>query len=271
MNKYINQLLQMQDLEIALHEHAALKGEEQEARCSELMRNINGLKKLLPPEVSIIYNRISKKYNIYVCPMINSACTSCFMKIPVGVANSVLSTSNCISCPNCGRFLYFDEGQFERPSDEFHQYKGVARFSSLDLMLPQIKAKTKEEVIGIIGKHCAEKGFVENNETFVKALLKREALISTAVGSGIAFPHARGFKACGLTLAVGTVKPGIIKENGDSLSIFFVSAVPTQTSFFYIELISKLANYFGKDENRKKFLACSKSEDMWKIMVQIGK
>ncbi|MCX6983812.1 MAG: PTS sugar transporter subunit IIA, partial [Lentisphaerae bacterium] len=148
---------------------------------------------------------------------------------------------------------------------------GVARFSSLDLMLPQIKAKTKEEVIGIIGKHCAEKGFVENDDTFVKALLKREALISTAVGSGIAFPHARGFKACGLTLAVGTVKPGTIKENGDSPSIFFVSAVPTQTSFFYIELISKLANYFGKDENRKKFLSCSKPEDMWKILVQIGK
>ncbi len=270
MNKYINQLLQMQDLEIALREHRTLKGETEHATCAELRKSIAGLQKTLPPEVSVIYDRISKKYEIYVSPMVNSACTSCFMKIPVGVANSVLSTSNCISCPTCGRFLYFDEGHFKRPGDEFHQYKGVARFSSQDLMLPHIKAKTKEEVIEKIALRCCETGFVENHGTFLKALIKREALITTAVGSGISFPHARAVKACGLTLAVGTVKPGI-KESGDSLSIFFVSAVPTQTSIFYIELISKLANYFSKAENRKKILDCTKPEEMWKIMVQIGK
>jgi mannitol/fructose-specific phosphotransferase system IIA component (Ntr-type) len=270
MNKYINQLLQMQDLEIAMREHKSMKGKEEEETCSELRKNILGLKKLLPPDISIVYDRISKKYDIYVCPMVNSACTSCFMKIPVGFANSVLSTSNCISCPTCGRFLYFDEGHFARPSDEFHQYKGVARFSSQDLMLPQIKAKTKEEVIEKIALRCCETGFVENHGTFLKALIKREALITTAVGSGIVFPHARAIKACGLTLAVGTVKPGI-KESEEPLSIFFVSAVPTQTSIFYIELISKLANYFSKAENRKKILDCTKPEEMWKIMVQIGK
>ncbi|HCE44397.1 MAG TPA: hypothetical protein DET40_12690 [Lentisphaeria bacterium] len=270
MNKYINQLLQMQDLEIAMREHKSMKGKEEEETCTELRKNINGLKKILPPEISVVYERISKKYDIFVCPMVNSACTSCFMKIPVGFANSVLSTSNCISCPTCGRFLYFDEGHFARPSDEFHQYKGVARFSSQDLMIPHIKAKSKEEVIEIIGHHSAKAGFVTDGAAFVKALIKRESLITTAVGSGIVFPHARDIKACGLTLAVGTVKPGI-KENGDSLSIFFVSAVPMQTSIFYIELISKLANYFSKAENRKKILDCTKPEEMWKIMVQIGK
>ncbi len=260
----------MQDLEIALREHRSLKGAAEEETCAELRKNIGGLKKILPPEVSVIYERISKKYDIFVCPMVNSACTSCFMKIPVGVTNSVMSTSNCISCPTCGRFLYYDEGHFARPSDEFHQYKGVARFSSQELMLPHMKAKSKGDVIETIGQQCAKAGFVLDGGLFVKALLSRESLITTAVGSGMAFPHARDIRACGLTLAVGTVKPGI-KENGDSLSIFFVSAVPMQTSIFYIELISKLANYFSKSENRKKMLDCTQPEQMWKILVQIGK
>lgn len=273
MNKYINQLLQMQELSIALRENGFLKGGsgKDSSAYDELKADIDGLKSILPHEVSACYDRISKKYEITVCPLIKDVCTGCFIKIPVGLSNNVRSANFCISCPNCGRFLYFDDGETPRPGQHFHQYKGVARFSSPDLMLPNIQAKSKEDAIEKIGEATAGAGFVEDKKSFVKSLLKREKLISTAVGSGIAFPHARGVKACGLTLAVGTLKPSVKDADGAPLNILLVSAVPTQASMFYLELISKLANYFAKTENRKKFLSCADGDSMWKILVQIGK
>ncbi len=273
MNKFINQLLQMQDFEITLRENEVMRNADargNESAIEELKESINRFKKGLPDEIISIYDLISKKYDICVCPMTNNTCTGCFIKLPIGIAKTVMSDSQSVSCPNCGRFLYYTQEQMERPDDALH-YKGIARFSSPNLMVPSIEAKTKEEAIKVMGHLSADAGFVEDGSHFVEALLRRDALVSTCVGSGMAFPHARGIRACGLTLAVGVCKKGIAMGDDEPLQMFFVSAVPTQTSVFYLELVSKLARYFSKPENREKLVACETADDMWKIMVKIGR
>ena len=273
MNKYINQLMQMQDFEITLRENEVMRSvdaKDNKAAIEELKESISRFKKGMPDEIISIYDLISKKYDVCVCPMINSTCTGCSIKLPIGIGKTVMSDSQCVSCPNCGRFLYYDDAQMQRPDDALH-YKGIARFSSPNLMLPSIDVKSKEEAIVAMGHLSASAGFVEDGENFIQALLKRDALVSTCVGSGMAFPHARGIRACGLTLAVGICKNGINVGEEEPLQLFFVSAVPTQTSVFYIELVSKLARYFGKNENREKLIACENADDMWKIMVKIGR
>lgn len=271
MNKYINQLLQMHDLEIALRENKVIhKGKNLDEVCRELQQNINEVKNNLPLDILLVYERISVRYDLSICPMINNTCNGCFMLLPVGVANKVRSDSQIVNCPNCNRFLYFDDSQIERPSGELH-YKGVARFSSPELMFPKIKAKSKEDAIKKIAMKSAEVGFVEDGREFANALIQRESLFSTAVESGIAFPHARGVKACGLTLSVGTLEKGIDIGEEKPLQLLFVSAVPRQTSIFYLELVSKLAQYFGKPENIEKTVSCSTADEIWKILVQVGK
>ncbi len=274
MNKYVNMLLQIQELETVIKEGslAVSSGKGKEDVKNELKNDIDGLKQNLPFEVVSSFERILSKYGLAVCPMINAKCTGCSMKLPIGLANNILSDKNCISCPNCGRYLFPDEEHLAHPGDENKQYKGVARFSSLDLMFPKIKASSKEEAIKFMAGKTAEVGFVENGRDFQEALLRREALVSTSIGKGIAFPHARGIKACGLTLAVGTLERPI-QENGneDPLSMIFMSAVPIYSSVFYLELVSKLANYFANKTNRDKLLKGKTPQDLWKIMVLIGR
>lgn len=271
MNKYINQLLQIQDLEVALRENSIMcESEKDNAAYTQLKKNIKSLESNLSDDILAVYRRISKRYDISVCPMINNTCTGCFLKLPLGVANAVTSDSQCISCPNCHRFLFYEKPKEIKKLQEPSRYKGIARFSSVELMMPHLEAKTIEEVIKKIGQSSAKAGFVENGDDFIKALLKRESLVSTVVGSGIAFPHARGIHACGLTLAVGTVKSGIYIRD-EPVYLFFVSAVPIPTGIFYLEIISKLVRYFGKKSNVDKMLECSTPEEMWNIFTKIGK
>ena len=271
MNKHINQLLQIQDMLFVLHRNDILhktKGIEEDIS-AELKDNVRDMKKSLPREIAKEVDRITDKYDIFVLPMINDTCMGCFMKLPIGIANNVKNTSQCITCPSCHRFLY-EDFQIKRPDNNFH-YKGVARFSSVNLMFPEIKATNHYDAITEIAGLTTKAGFVENSDIFTEALLKREALLSTAVGSRIAFPHARGIRACGLTVAVGVSKDGIDFGDDEIVNLLFLSAVPTQTSMFYMELVSKLARYFGKPENTQKMLKSKTANEMWKIFVKIGK
>jgi mannitol/fructose-specific phosphotransferase system IIA component (Ntr-type) len=271
MNKDINLLLQIQDMELALRVNDVIhKNKETEEIGKKLAADIEELKKDLPGNIRNELSRISPKYELFVVPMLNDGCTGCFIKLPVGVANNVRNTNECVFCPNCHRYLYDDEKPMKRPDDNFH-YKGIARFSSIDLMFPELEAKTHADAVEEIGTHMSKTGFVKCGKEFTQALLEREALCSTAVGSSIAFPHARGIQACGLTLAVAIAPEGIDFGDGEIVRILFVSAVPTQTSVFYMELVSKIARYFSKEENIEKLLACKTAEEMWKIIVPIGK
>ena len=268
MNKYINQLLQIQDLTLALQVNDLIQKDK--APSETIETDIAEMKKSLPGDIQRELERISKKYELYVVPMLNDACTGCFIKLPVGVANNVKDPEQYIVCPNCHRFLYYEEKPFERPDNNFH-YKGVARFSSTTLMFPSIKSATHFDAIKEVGNLIGESGFVKSGEEFSNALVEREALCSTAVGSGIAFPHVRGIQACGLTLAMAMAPDGIDFGDGEMVNIMLVSAVPTQTSVFYMELVSKLVRYFSKKENVEKVMACKTPEEMWKIFVTIGR
>jgi len=273
MNRHINLLLQIQDLEIALHENEVLHKDKNHTVIRERLReSIAGLIKNLPSEITAITERISGRYDIWVSPMVNDSCTGCYMKLPVGITNEVKSDHQWVCCPNCNRFLYFDYLIERPPEQEQHlHYKGVAKFSSPELMFPEIQAEEKEVAIAEIGKKSVATGFVESETAFMNGLIEREGLVSTAVGHNIAFPHARGVRACGLTLAVGISAEGIDFGEGEKVFLIFVSAVPTQTSMFYIELVSKLARYFDKAENLQKMRNCQTPDEMWKLMVKIGK
>ena len=271
MNRHINELLQIQDMLFILREndilHKRKKSEDQIS--ATVKKNIIAMEELLPNDIKNEYKRISARYDVFVMPMINDACTGCFMKLPVGVASNVKNTSLYVSCPNCHRFLY-EDSITDRPQDNKH-YKGVARFSAQELMIPTLQSNSHEGALQEIAKICTKHKFVEDEEVFAETVLNREAMSSTAVGSGIAFPHARGIKACGLTLAVALSKDGIDFGGDEKVNLIFMSAVPLQTSIFYLELVSKLARYYGKIKNVEKMLECTTPEEMWKLFVKVGK
>ncbi len=262
----------MHDLEVTLKEsHFISKGRDLRSAWSELEEDIRELKSSLPFEISSVYDRISKRYPMPISPMSDGTCTGCFINLPVGLVNRVKSDNEIVSCPSCQRFLYYDDSRMEGQQTELH-YKGIARFSSPELMIPALKATSMDNAMKQIAMHTAEKGFVEDGQLFSQLLLEREALSSTVFENGVAFPHARGIRACGLTLTVAicAIKPD--KKNAvPPPRLLFGSAVPRQTSMFYLELVSKLAQYFGKEENLKKFLACKSAEQMWKLFVLVGK
>ena len=158
-----------------------------------------------------------------------------------------------------------------RPSEK--PAAGIARFSSSQLMIPNLEAKTREESLSELIGIMASEGFIEKPEILLSAALNREAIVPTAVEHGLAFPHVRGVEGGGLIFSLGMKKQGIkFGAPRDRLTrIIFFIVIPFAASAFYLQLIAGLMETFRETEARDKLLDCSAPDEMWKVLITLTK
>ena len=97
--------------------------------------------------------------------------------------------------------------------------------------------------------------------------MDREAVLSTAVGNGLAFPHVRGVEGGGLTFAMGVSKKGI-DWNGDTVHAVFLSAIPVAVSAFYLRLMSGIVQSFSKKGGLDVLIGAKDQAALWKALVK---
>jgi PTS system nitrogen regulatory IIA component len=102
-------------------------------------------------------------------------------------------------------------------------------FLSKKAILTDIKSTRKEDVIREMVDLLIESGDVEkrNRNKLIDALMSREALGSTAIGQGIAIPHAKCDCVDRLVAAFGLSKKGVDFDSLDGeLAISFFYSLP---------------------------------------------
>lgn len=274
MQKIINHLIQLQELTVARSQQEVSMPR---VPLKELDDAINTLKNELPPDVAAQFSRIQKKdLNAFV-PISNGVCTACAITLPVSLVNCVRAADTLYKCPNCARLLFYPTTSLRVETKRSHRGDtpkvGVARFSSEALMVPKLSADNRDDAITEMSGLLEAKGFVENASKLVEKALLREAIVSTAVDNGLAFPHVRGVEGGGLTMAVGLRKQGL-KFGGPSRQltrIVFFMVIPTAASAFYLKLLSGLTQTFREADAREKLLECDSPEKLWKTLAKLTK
>jgi mannitol/fructose-specific phosphotransferase system IIA component (Ntr-type) len=210
-----------------------------------------------------------------VVPLTNGSCSRCGLAVPQAVVNATKAGEQLQYCPHCGRFLFFPDTVARQPKKKLDAKRpvevGIARFSAAGLMVPKLAGTTREEIIGELAKLLGDGGFVEDAATVTELALRREAIVSTAVEHGLAFPHVRDVEGGGLTFAVGMKEKGIsFGAHDDHLSkIFFFIVIPTPATAFYLRLLAGLVRTFESSDARKSLLDCDTPDDMWKTLVKL--
>lgn len=270
MKPIINHLVQLQELiEARAQQEASLEN----AQLSQLNEAIQTLTKGLPETISLQFARLQKKGFVGIVPIANGVCTGCGMAIPVSLAHAVRAAEQIYACPNCARLLYSPATALPRrtaaPARRFTEQKvGISRFSSPTLMIPNSAAKTRDELLEEICTKLDAEGFVDDGKKLYVESLRREAIVSTAVDHGLAFPHVRGVEGGGLTLALATSKKGIKFGSPDkklTRLVFFV-VIPTAASAFYLTLLSGLTATFRNKAHSEKILEAETPQQMWKLL-----
>jgi mannitol/fructose-specific phosphotransferase system IIA component (Ntr-type) len=270
MQSLINHLNQLQELVLIRDEHRTTG----DGRHMESLNNsIDQLTDKLPPEIKSLYQRLYKKDHIVMAPMYNGCCAICGMRMPISQVQAVRLCKQIQNCPSCARIL-FEESDAPRwvgetPSRTEPRKSGISRFSAESLMAPDLKGATGAEVIAELATLMEQKSFVSGVDKLVQSALEREAVLSTAMENGLAFPHVRGVEGGGLTLALGVSKKGVkFDDAGNVVNIVFFITIPTAVSAFYLRLMSGLTETFLKEQNREALLTAETPEQLWKALTK---
>ena len=108
---------------------------------------------------------------------------------------------------------------------------------------------------------------VKRSDELVSEILKREELMSTAIGRGIAIPHVRLSSVTDLVMAVGVCKTPItdfqpIDDMPVSL-LFMIAAAYNQHSY-YLQTLSYFSAKLKKKELRDSLLNAATTDDVYK-------
>jgi len=268
MQRLIHHLIQLQDLLFARDQaEAASAG----AHAEQLEQSIRTLLDELPLEVRAHFIKMHKKGSLGIVPIATGVCSACGMQIPISQVHAVHAGDLLYQCPSCARYLCYPKSAPRRLGQRRKRGEpaqvGMSRFSAPSLMIPQLAATDRDEVIAELCGKMGVEGFIDNAARLTEEALRRETIASTAIDHGLAFPHVRGVEGGGLTLALGLSRKGIRFGSGKALTrMVFMMVIPTAASAFYLRLLSGLAQTFGEESAREAMFKAETPEELWKAL-----
>jgi len=107
-------------------------------------------------------------------------------------------------------------------------------------------------------------GRLKDRETFYKAILLREQMISTGIGMGIAVPHAKLDEYDSFFVAIGIHQRGIPwgALDGVPVRLIFMIGGPQHQQTQYLKLLSSLTMALKDEERRRKMLQLSDPKEI---------
>ena len=123
---------------------------------------------------------------------------------------------------------------------------------------PQNKSEAIDMLIGLQVKG----GRIADREAYKKGILAREEMSSTAVGEGIAIPHAKSEAVKAPSLAAMTVPQGVDYQAMDDepSNLLFMIAAPNNGDV-HLEVLSRLMTLLMDEDFRAKLLAAKDADE----------
>ena len=125
-----------------------------------------------------------------------------------------------------------------------------------------LKTETRYETLRAMVNVIEASGNLANKEDFFKAIVDREAIISTGIGMGVAIPHAKLPTYDNFFIAIGLLKKGVDWDALDeaNVRIIFMIGGPDDKQTEYLQILSGLTFAIKDEERRKKMLSIESPE-----------
>ena len=132
--------------------------------------------------------------------------------------------------------------------------------------------KTKSEAIDMLADLQVKSGKIADKAEYKKGILAREQMSSTAVGEGIAIPHAKSTAVKAPSLAAMTVPSGVDYEALDEepSNLLFMIAAPNDGDV-HLEVLSRLMTILMDEDFRAKLIAAKNKDEFLKIIDDMEK
>lgn len=141
---------------------------------------------------------------------------------------------------------------------------------SKESILLNASPASKQEAINMLVDLQVKGGRIADKEAYKKGILAREEMSSTAVGEGIAIPHAKSEAVKAPSLAAMTVPDGVDYEamDGEPSNLLFMIAAPNNGDV-HLEVLSRLMTILMDEDFRTRLLAAPDKQEFLNVINQM--
>ncbi len=147
----------------------------------------------------------------------------------------------------------------------------LSKFCGEDLLSFDLKGKTKNEIIEELVNLASRSKLVKDKNDVLKAVLEREKLVTTGVGYGVAFPHAKTKAIKGIVIAFGRSKTGIDFDAMDKkpVHLFFLIAAPEDAIGAHLNVMARLSYLMKSEKNREALMKISSPKELLELLDSV--
>jgi fructose-specific phosphotransferase system IIA component len=137
-----------------------------------------------------------------------------------------------------------------------------------DLIIMDVSSKDKYAVIEELIQLFVKKGIVRDKGEFIRDIRNREEIESTAIGEGIAIPHARSQAVKELKVAFARSKGGVDFKALDKRSVYliFMVAAPAHARKPYLQAVAKVARFLKSKVLKEALLKAETREKVLELV-----
>ena len=138
-----------------------------------------------------------------------------------------------------------------------------------DVIDLNLQVMDKAEAIERLSTMLSTNGKVSDGTHFVNAVLEREKLGSTAIGAGIAIPHARANTVNEVSIAFARSGDGIDfnSVDGDPVHLIFLLAAPIESGSLYLKLLARISRLLRYQDLIEDLRKAKTKEEVVKIIA----
>jgi len=133
-----------------------------------------------------------------------------------------------------------------------------------------LKNTTKEDALSELAHVLASAPQIHSQEDLMEHIYKREVLMSTGIGLGIAIPHVRLNTVDDIVMALGVCKKPLIDyESLDDIPIKIICMIAAHTDKHvrYIKLLSTISKVLKDEETRSRIINSNSKDEIISLFM----
>jgi len=131
---------------------------------------------------------------------------------------------------------------------------------------------SKQDALLAMVDNLATSPRIKNRQELAQEIVKREELMSTAIGCGIAIPHVRLSSVSDLVVSVGISRTDIVgfqALDDEPVRMLFMIAAASSQHAYYLQTLSYFSSRFKKEELRTSLLSAQTADEAYRILVEM--
>jgi fructose-specific phosphotransferase system IIA component len=144
----------------------------------------------------------------------------------------------------------------------------LSNYLDRNLIMLDLPAASKDDALALIVDRLAAGKVVSDRDEFLAEVHKRDGQGSTAIGHGMAIPHARSRTLERIVVAMARLQNGVEfgAEDGKPVRLIFLLGTPIERAGEYLKVLGRLSKLLKENGLRQELLKAASPAEVLELL-----